>query len=617
MLLNMNIKILVTDRNYTDWTFVDVQNDNQILDKEEYPILKTIDPIKERLFSRDIFTLNAHGIIQMQHSYIKTCSGLAGVLVLEGNKTYGRTANKKRLLYKCIPDDKRLPVFLVPYDLKIGFVKVYKNKFVVFKFDSWTSTTQHPYATIAETLGDVDNLEAFYEYQLYCKSLHDSLSDFTSKARKVLNEKSTEEYVEHICKDPNYQIEDRRNTYIFTIDPPNSTDFDDGFSVEPVVDGYKISIYIANVFFWMETLGLWNSFSKRVSTIYLPDRRRPMLPTILSDTLCSLLENQPRFALVLDIYVDETGQCISKYQYKNALITVNKNYRYEEKALYKDPNYNLLFDLTSRTCKNVKNSHDLVAYWMVQMNKQIGEFMAKEKIGIFRAAAFTPWRISSAPGSVTITPTSELCTNSPTQITEPTDSKGLSEDVVRLIQTWSNTTGQYLLFKDGLTLNHEVMSTQSYIHITSPIRRLVDLLNQMILFRHITMTTVANGQPNNQSMVKTMSQEANEFIEKWTDQMEYINTAMRSIRKIQTDCEVLNRCFTTPDIIEKEHDGILFDKIVKNDGTIHYMVYLEKIKILSRITSHIDLQNHSCHKFRMFLFEDEDKCKKKIRLQII
>jgi hypothetical protein len=98
--------------------------------------------------------------------------------------------------------------------------------------------------------------------------------------------------------------------------------------------------------------------------------------------------------------------------------------------------------------------------------------------------------------------------------------------------------------------------------------------------------------------------------------MEYINTAMRSIRKIQTDCEVLNRCFKTPDIMEKEHDGVLFDKIVKNDGTIHYMVYLEKLKMLSRITTHLDFPNHSRNLFRIFLFEDEDKSKKKIRLQI-
>uniref|UniRef100_A0A6C0D445 RNB domain-containing protein n=1 Tax=viral metagenome TaxID=1070528 RepID=A0A6C0D445_9ZZZZ len=586
MLLNTNIKILVTDRQYSDWTFVDYQNDNQILDRELYPVLKTIDPIKERLFSRDIFSLDINGSLKLEHSYIKSCDGLAGLLVLEGNKTYGRTANKKRLLYKCIPDDKRLPIFLVPYDLKIGFSKVYKNKFIVFRFDSWSS--EHPLGQITETLGDVDNLEVFYEYQLYCKSLHDSLTDFTNKTRKVLNEKSTEEYVEQILQNDNYQIEDRRNTYIFTIDPNNSTDLDDGFSIEVLPDnkGYKVSVYIANLFFWIETLGLWNSFSRRVSTIYLPDRRRPMLPTILSDTLCSLLENQPRFTLALDFMIDNDGNIIKTdlpLYCKNVLISVNKNYTYEEPALLKNRYYRELFDISKKNSKSVKNSHDLVSFWMIQMNKTMGEYMAFQGIGIFRAAAFL---------------------SSPSTVMQGNDFSGLNEDVTRIIQTWNNTTGQYLLFKEGLSLNHEIMSTQSYIHITSPIRRLVDLLNQMILFRHI-------------SMVKTMSPDASQFIEKWTEQMDYINTAMRCIRKIQTDCEVLNRCFTTPDIMTVEHDGVLFDKIVKNDGTIHYMVYLEKLKMLSRITTHIDLPNHTYQKFRIFLFEDEDKSKKKIRLQII
>ena len=34
-----------------------------------------------------------------------------------------------------------------------------------------------------------------------------------------------------IFENPNYQIEDRQNEYIFTIDPQNSQDFDDGFSI--------------------------------------------------------------------------------------------------------------------------------------------------------------------------------------------------------------------------------------------------------------------------------------------------------------------------------------------------------------------------------------------------
>jgi hypothetical protein len=82
--------------------------------------------------------------------------------------------------------------------------------------------------------------------------------------------------------------------------------------------------------------------------------------------------------------------------------------------------------------------------------------------------------------------------------------------------------------------------------------------------------------------------------------MEYINTAMRSIRKVQTDCELMNRCFNTPDIMNIEHTGVLFDKIVRNDGRINYMVYLEDLKLLSRISTTIDLSNYSISRFKLF-----------------
>ena len=50
---------------------------------------------------------------------------IPGVLVLNGNKTYGKI--KKRFLYKCIPDDRRIPEFLIPYTIKSNFNKVNKN----------------------------------------------------------------------------------------------------------------------------------------------------------------------------------------------------------------------------------------------------------------------------------------------------------------------------------------------------------------------------------------------------------------------------------------------------------------------------------------------------------
>ena len=234
------MKVLINDRNYNEWSIIDTDT-NKSLENIN------INPLEHKMFSRDIFTLNAESAVpQITHSYIKTCTSLAGVLLLENNKTFGRTENKKRLLYKCIPDDSHLPIFLIPYDVKIGFSKVLKNKYVVFQYDNWTG--KHPQGILVETLGDVDNLEVFYEYQLYCKSLHVSLTEFTNKTKTALSEKTNVEYVDQILNTPGFNISDYRNKYVFTIDPVNSTDFDDGFGIEEIDAGYRITIYIANVF---------------------------------------------------------------------------------------------------------------------------------------------------------------------------------------------------------------------------------------------------------------------------------------------------------------------------------------------------------------------------------
>ena len=595
---DMNVKIIITDRAYNDWYFVNI-DDNKEVPKDTYPILSKINPLEHKLFSRDIIKIDENASINIVHSYIKSSNSFAGVLILEGNKTYGRTSNKKRLLYKCIPDDTHLPAFLIPYEVKIGFSKIQKNKYVVFKFDNWNG--KHPYGILTETLGDIDSLEVFYEYQLYCKSLHISINDFTNKTKKNLNEKTNDEYINQIFKNPNYNIEDRRDQYVFTIDPINSTDFDDGFSIQPIQINdrqyWKVSIYIANVYFWLETLDLWNSFSKRVSTIYLPDKRRPMLPTILSDMLCSLEQKQQRFALAMDFYIDENGHLYNEIpiQYKNVLISVSKNYVYEDYSMINnDKYYKNLFDITMKMDDTIRNSHDLVSYWMIFMNKHTGFLMSNDKIGIFRAAAFLNVDLRN----------DVLC------------SSGLNDDTKRVIRSWNNTSGQYILYSDDANLSHDLMfinkknnsngdrTMNSYIHITSPIRRLVDLLNQMILLKHY-------------SLISTMSSSANEFLLYWISQLEYINTSMRAIRKIQTDCELITRCFHNPEIMDSTYNGVIFDKVHKNNGTISYMVFLEEIKLLSRITTKIDMENYSTQDFKLFLFEDEDKLKKKIRLQIV
>ena len=574
-------KILVDDRNYTSWKFNDIDSNSDI-QKDENEELSKINPLELRLFTGDVIYYNG----ELIYSFVKNCPNLAGILLLE--KTYGRTENKKRLLYKCIPHDKRLPYFLVPYDIKLNFNKNIINKYITFRVDHWTETDKHPYGIIQEVLGNVDDLEVFYEYQLYCRSLHDSMKEFVKKSKSLKNNDCN---IQKILHNPNYKIENRKTEYICTIDSKNSTDLDDAFSVTSFGGNYKISIYITNVFFWMEQFDFWSSFSQRVATIYLPNYKRPLLPTILSNDLCSLIEKQDRFAFVMDLFIDENGAIMKdidgndRIEYKNALIEVNKNYFYEDpKMVAKDKNYQLLLSLTQKLDKTIIDSHDVVTYWMIQMNKYCGDYMVKNKIGIFRSTFFLHTQDKQKINNIEI--------------------NNLSNETKRVISNWNHLSGQYMIYSEDANLKHEIMQISGYIHITSPIRRLVDLLNQLLLMNH-------------KNMIHNISESAKDFLEKWMNKMEYINTSMRSIRKIQTDCEVMKRCFEDPDIMKNEYEGIVFDKITKNDGLHTYMVYLEKLKILSRITTHYDFSNYIKVKFKLFLFEEDYKVNKKIRLQII
>ena len=131
-------KITISDRNYTEYEVFENNNFNKAQ--------VTIDPIVCKLFSNDVFTLNKDKTINLVHSTVRTGSPIPGVLIITGNKTYGRQKNnagKKpysnnsgKLLYKCIPDDIRLPSFLIPYEIKnVGFSKVNKNLYVTFIFE--------------------------------------------------------------------------------------------------------------------------------------------------------------------------------------------------------------------------------------------------------------------------------------------------------------------------------------------------------------------------------------------------------------------------------------------------------------------------------------------------
>jgi len=589
-------KIISKDRNYDEVEYYHMKTMSVSKDRQLYD---NINPIQNKLFSNDVFYYDEESKkTTIFHSTVRV-TVMPGILVLCGNNTYGRySKNKKvslndKLLYKCIPDDKRLPVFLVPYTLnRRSFRKHLINQYIIFEFKEWNEEQKHPIGTLKNTLGPVSNVSNFYEYQLYCKSLYDSIKPFNMTTRKKLKEEGEETYIDKILS--TYKtIESRVSSHrVFSIDPKHSLDFDDAFSIKEreSEDGWTISIYIANVPLWLEILEVWDSFTNRIATIYLPDRKRPMLPTILSDSLCSLQENQRRFAFCLDVHIDNEGT-IEDVKYYNTMVKLYKNYRYDEADLEKDEEYIKLFDTIKKMSEKhnylipIRNSHDIVSYLMILMNHQCAMKMTEYKNGIYRSIKYN-----------------NFASKEKSEHTEDSMPEDLDENIKKFIKVWKSVTGQYTLYEN--IEGHDMISKQGldvYLHTTSPIRRLVDLLNISKL--QINMKLIEFGE------------KYNIFEEKWTNKLEYINQTMRAIRKVQCDCSLLDLCINKPETMNIVYNGCIFDRIYRNDGLFQYMVYIHDIKMLARITYKEKMKNYSIGRFKLFVFTDESTLKKKIRIQ--
>ena len=566
----MNYKIYFSDRNYSEYVVYDAKT----MKKIEGEI--NIEPINSKIFNCDIFTLDENEL-KIIHSPIRESKFISGVLVLQGNKTYGRY--KQKYLYRCIPDDKRLPEFIVPYKVNVQFRKHQINKYVVFKFSSWRK--KHPMGTLKITIGDVDKLSSFYEYQMYCNSLYASITNLKEKAKKMLKLHSEEHYINLIIE--KNKIEDRQDWEIITIDSVGSKDLDDALGYKNIDElTAMVSIYISNVAFWFDVLDLWSSFNNRIATIYLPDRKRPMLPTRISDEISSLLENEKRFAFTMDIIVNkETGEIIS-YDYSNTIIKVTKNLRHKTYELNKNVMYYQLRTLSQKMNKknirldNLMNSHELVSFYMILMNYLTAKKMTEFKQGIYR---FTRNNVDY---------------NVP---------NGTPKDIASFLKIWHSMGGKYCKYNQ--CNSHEMLKLDSYLHITSPNRRLVDLLN-MIVFQDLMGIVKFNE--------KSLS-----FYEKWiTDtSIDYINDTMRSIRKVQSNCKLLNICYNDPRLTKKKIEGYIFDKLIRNDNLFQYIVYLPSLKMTNRLTTTEDLENLSLHNFKVYIFMDEIRLKQKIRLLLI
>jgi hypothetical protein len=481
---------------------------------------------------------------------------IPAILVL-GSKTYGKkgSGNNVKYYYKCFPDYKFCKdngisgdPLLVPFKPNLKqFSKKMRNKFIII--ECLINEKLLKFQKTFETIGSVDDFNSFCKYQMYCRDLFRPL--WKPKQFKIKQNDLIESF------------KDNRDRSVYTIDPKNSKDFDDAFSIQETDEGVVVSVYITNVPVWLTLLDLGEfdltSAISRVATTYFPTYNEPMLPRKLSEKLCSLVKDQNSIVLTLD-YNLKTKE-VHLY---NSLVIVNINLAYSDDHEVIDK---LVKEVTKIT-GNKNDSHSAVAYFMAFFNKHCAKVLRDNNEGIFR-----------------------ICPTKPTEVEEDIDPK------LREFLSYFSSGSKYST-EPG---RHEMLDTDQYVNITSPIRRLVDLLNMIKIQKVLGIFE---------------TDLTDKFYDSWIVRLDYLNKQHKSINKIQTETKLLNLCLKNEN---KVYKGFPISKeLIKDSDEIKYTVYLPEIKMVTNMNmkSKLHLDIYQKYQFKIFVFEDESTFRRKVKLSL-
>ena len=221
-----------------------------------------------------------------------------------------------KLVIGTVCDDERYdpPMYVEPDDSKIKFViniednvsgtDIRDGDKVEIKITNYPeSIYDEPSGVITKAFGGSQSVDANY------KAILSEFDIRTEFPEEVLTE--ADRYAEMpITADGRIDL---RSELIFTIDGSDAKDFDDAISFERSGSGYKLGVHIADVSEYVKggTL-LDNEAYERGTSVYFTDKVVPMLPTVLSNGVCSLNPGVDRYALSVFIELDRFGEIKEK-----------------------------------------------------------------------------------------------------------------------------------------------------------------------------------------------------------------------------------------------------------------------------------------------------------------
>ena len=201
-----------------------------------------------------------------------------------------------------LPDDRRFAdsVFVAPQDIN----GAPNNTKVVLDILDYPSNIKMARGRVREVLGDpsdvrVTTLSIIRSFNL----IEEFPEDVEAEAKKVSKPISEEDQTGR---------KDYRDRLIITIDGDDAKDFDDAISITKNGDVYDLGVYIADVSHYVrEGSKIDAEAFKRGTSVYFPDHVLPMLPTELSNGICSLNPNEDRFVLAVEMRINSSGKILN------------------------------------------------------------------------------------------------------------------------------------------------------------------------------------------------------------------------------------------------------------------------------------------------------------------
>lgn len=162
-----------------------------------------------------------------------------------------------------------------------------------------------PRGEIDEILGEGGD---FFVEELALIRAHDLREEFPEDALAEAERQAK--------RDPESETADRldlRDKLIVTIDGEDTRDIDDAISLEKRDGKYFLGVHIADVSHYVARGGAIDREAfRRGTSVYFPDRVLPMLPTALSNDICSLNEGVTRLTLSCLMEIDGRGRVVGR-----------------------------------------------------------------------------------------------------------------------------------------------------------------------------------------------------------------------------------------------------------------------------------------------------------------